>query len=177
MEEIWKLASETQGQYEVSNLGRVRRPGKAIIATNNKSGYRSIRYRLPNRRFKVLSVHRMVAVEFVPNPEQKPHVHHIDFNPSNNVFTNLMWVTAVENNAFSREAGRWSKPPKHYYHPRFKMTYEKATELRRLAEEHSLTRVALAAKFGISKPAVNAILAGRYFKPGIHPDSIGGQNA
>jgi hypothetical protein len=46
---------------------------------------------------KLCKIHRLVAEAFIPNPENKPQVDHIDTNPSNNVVTNLRWVTSLEN--------------------------------------------------------------------------------
>jgi hypothetical protein len=50
---------------------------------------------------KMLSVHRAVAQAFIPNPDNKPQVNHIDWNPSNNHVSNLEWCTCYENQAHS----------------------------------------------------------------------------
>jgi len=50
--------------------------------------------------------HRVVARAWVPNPDNKPQVHHVDYNPCNNRADNLMWVTQSENNKFIWDAGR-----------------------------------------------------------------------
>ena len=47
-------------------------------------------------------VHRLVAKQYIPNPENKPEVHHIDYNRTNNHWTNLMWVTRKEHMQFHK---------------------------------------------------------------------------
>lgn len=61
-----------------------------------KLGYMIIQFRI-NNVVQTHSVHRLVAQAFIPNPENKPQIDHIDGNPSNNVVTNLRWATPKEN--------------------------------------------------------------------------------
>ena len=102
MEEIWKDVVGYEGMYQVSNLGRVkslriRRHKDGIMTTKvRKNGYVFIFLRLNNKRIWK-SVHRLVAEAFILNPKNKPQIDHIDGNPSNNIVTNLRWVTAKEN--------------------------------------------------------------------------------
>lgn len=50
---------------------------------------------------KAMRINRLVAQVFIPNPENKPQVNHIDFNRENNCVNNLEWVTAQENAQYS----------------------------------------------------------------------------
>jgi hypothetical protein len=94
--EVWKTITENS-KYEVSSLGNVRnkKTGR-ILKPASKCGYLSVG--LSSKIGKTHSIHRLVALEFIDNPENKPHVNHKDKNRSNNCIDNLEWCTALENN-------------------------------------------------------------------------------
>lgn len=94
----WKSIEELNNKYSVSDCGSVKNnsTNKILKQTKSKTGYHTICFNL-NGKYLCKKVHRLVAIYFVDNPENKPFVNHIDCNKSNNDFKNLEWVTCQEN--------------------------------------------------------------------------------
>lgn len=108
--EKWILITELEGNYEVSNLGRIRSVFKVIkksdsyiytrkpkiIKSQLREGYERVRLCINNFRVSK-SVHRLVAKYFIDNPNNLPQVNHINGNKSDNTVENLEWCTQSEN--------------------------------------------------------------------------------
>lgn len=128
MDEIWKDIEGYEGDYQVSNLGRVKslpkkcwngkgywfKDGRILIPVKSKKGYLNVWCRK-----NIFKVHRLVANAFIPNPQNLPQVNHIDGDKTNNCVTNLEWVTDGENLLHAyRVLGRRQKIGKNHHNSR-----------------------------------------------------------
>ena len=121
MQEIWKDIENFEGMYQVSNFGRVRsvdrfdsigrlQKGNIKAIRDNGHGYKVVQMYKDNKP-KIGYIHRLVATAFLENPDNKPEVHHIDSDRSNNKLENLQWVTSKENNNFPEHIKSMKKNP------------------------------------------------------------------
>lgn len=92
--------------YAVSNTGKVKnvKTGNELKQVENKQGYMTVGL-CQNGKKACFRVHRLVALMFIENPENKPEVNHIDGNKHNNNVDNLEWNTRKENDSHARENG------------------------------------------------------------------------
>lgn len=128
MEEIWKDIQGYEGLYQVSNMGRVKslerfRYAKTIgekdwVAPVNERilkpgicrGYCQVVLNKNGTKSR-FQVHRLVATAFIPNPENKSQVNHINGNKVDNRLENLEWVTPSENQIHAIKTGLVGPPP------------------------------------------------------------------
>ena len=119
---IWRDIPGYEGLYQVSNDGKVRslnynHTGKKQILKQytNKEGYKRIALS-KNNKLKWYLVHRLVALAFIPNPNNWPQVNHKDENKANNYVNNLEWMSHKDNCNYGTRNERHSKAMKGYKH-------------------------------------------------------------
>ena len=100
IDEEWTHINGYDDLYIISNLGRVKRYKngywKSLKPIKNNYGYLSVNL-YKNGKAKKYDIHRLVALHFIPNLENKSEVNHIDENKENNTVWNLEWLTHKEN--------------------------------------------------------------------------------
>lgn len=104
---MWKKVyyENIKTNYSVSDIGEIRNDNTGyILKPAIQQGYAHIIIYIDTRPKRV-KIHRLVATAFIPNPENKPYVNHIDGIRSNNVVSNLEWVTASENTRHAVNTG------------------------------------------------------------------------
>ena len=115
MEEEWRDIEGYEGLYQVSNLGRVRsmnyrnkKHARIMSPTRVGRGYKGITL-WKDKNSRRFTIHKLVAMTFLPNPCNKENVHHIDGNMYNNAVSNLEWVTIQEHSFIDNRGDKLNK--------------------------------------------------------------------
>jgi len=164
--EAWKPVPGYEGSYEVSNLGRIkslsrlvpqgkqlRQTKECILVQDTSFGYKRINLSVRGKSRKVM-VHVIVLHAFTGSRPHGYTVNHIDGNKSNNVLSNLEWLTLSENHSHAcaigvRRAGE--------RHPLAKLTTHRVHQIRAMFA-NGATITALALSFGVSRRGIGRVV-------------------
>ena len=108
MEEIFKEIIGYEGLYWISNLGNVKSKHKMLKPSINKDGYYCVSLSKKDKR-KTFTLHRLIALHFIKNPDNLPQVNHKDENKLNNSIGNLEWCTLQYNHDYGTRNIRTGK--------------------------------------------------------------------
>ena len=164
--EIWKWFKGYEGVYQGSSEGRARSffKGKCRLLkpTPTHRGYLGICLyvydeKTKKQRKKTFRLNRLIAETFIPNPENKPEVHHKNNDKSDNSVENLEWVTDEENKAYAHEDGVYLKGEKN---STAKLTEEDVRFIRQnyKAGDLEFGQGVLAKKYGVSTTTIRNIV-------------------
>ena len=169
--EEWRPIKGYEGFYEVSNLGRVRscdrrekhsdghlrmRYGKMLHSSIQDRGYAHVILHQNGNR-KTHAIHRLVATAFIPNPENRTTVNHIDGNKQNNNFQNLEWVSPKQNTVHAVKLGLVKSGEESH---KAKLTSAQVQEIRSLyvPKDKKYGGRALAERYNVSTSTIGKIV-------------------
>jgi hypothetical protein len=161
-QEEWRDISGYEGIYKISNLGRRKNKSGKIQKSRIKRKYNTAR--LCNKRiYKEMSVHRLVAITFIPNPLSLPEVNHKNGIKSDNTVENLEWSTRSDNVKHAIKTGlmtvkkgddcTWSKLKEDYI-----------LEIKRLNSEEKLSHSEIAKLYNVSRVCITKVINGDNWK-------------
>lgn len=162
MIEVIKDIKGFEGRYTISNFGIVRSllTGKEMKPYITNRGYARVNLRYAKSRdFKSLLVHRLVAMNFLPNPNNYKEVNHKDCNPLNNRLDNLEWCDRFYNVKYAFEKGRASN--KGVRNPNSKLNEDDVKAIRALVETGRFFNTQIAKMFKVSSTTIDMIVSNK----------------
>ena len=175
MIEEWKDIPRFDGCYQVSNFGNVRsfsvshkgfrrKEPKARALSLTHDGYQKVRL-VANGKDITVRIHRLVAEMFVPNPDGKETVNHIDGNKQNNRADNLEWADRTEQLDHAYRMGL-KVAKKGCDNSQSKLTPEQVNAIRAEYKKGSreFSSVKLGRKYGVSHRVILLIVKGKSYR-------------
>ena len=162
--EIWKSIAEPYSNYMVSDKGNIKRNDGIIIKPINPpsgNGYFVIKI-TANKYRKITTLHRIVAEAFIPNPDNKPQVNHINGKKCDNSVSNLEWVTRSENIRHAIK-NKLTNPNKGEQHHNSVLT-KQSIEVIFLLNKNGFSINYISKAMGVSKTTISLILKKKAWK-------------
>lgn len=165
-----------EGLYEISKEGTVRsipspkghigrkRTGDTLKQVVSRAGYYCVALRRHDKSQSSYFVHRLLAITFIPNPENKPTVNHKNSIRTDNRLSNLEWATYSENNKHAHEFGNQIVRTGEQHH-QAKLTQDDVLNIRKFYSQiPKLTLQQLADTYGVTRSVIHAIIHRRTWK-------------
>lgn len=177
--EIWKDVVGFENCYQVSNLGNVksldrkvnhpsgglaRRVGIELNKITDKDGYFNVNLKR-NQKANTSRIHRLVAIAFIPNPENKPQVNHINGIKNDNRVENLEWATLSENRQHAYDTGLQHSYTRQGENNNFtKLTKEQVIEIRCIYKKGVVTYKEISEKYNVAPVCIGSIIRRQNWK-------------
>lgn len=173
IDEIWLPVVGFEGSYEISSFGRIQSctrkiltkhgyyipvKGQALKPKLDKYGYPHIGLCV-SRKTKWYTIHRLVAIHYILNPDNKPQVNHIDGNKQNNHMDNLEWCTGRENHEHAAITGLRDNVPRRGEKSNLaKLNQIQVDEIRRDYNKKTCNLECLSNRYGVAVSTISVII-------------------
>jgi hypothetical protein len=140
--------------FWVKDDGRIFNENDVVMRNYTDDGYLSLKLKfVENGKVKYVAFlqHRIVAELFIPNPEEKPYVIHLDGDKTNNKVKNLAWTTHEERYKHQFDLGLFKSP---------KLSAKQVVEIKKHLKKNKYTRAAIAEQYGVSHTQIKRIAIG-----------------
>ncbi|AXQ62742.1 HNH endonuclease [Bacteroides phage PhiCrAssBcn17] len=160
MEELKSIGNN----YSVSIDGRVysHKRNKYLQQRVGPRGYMMVNLSIGGK-CKTFTVHRLVATAWIPNPNNKEQINHIDGDKTNNSVNNLEWCTSSQNVIHAFDTGL-KIPSKGLVTKNGRFNDEDIAEIRRLYNEEHLSQYKIASIYNVTRSAIQQILNNSTYK-------------
>lgn len=177
--EVWRNVTGWEGIYQISNYGNVKSMERFFIKDVAKLGFKQAvlmpemvravgRHKFGygrasfwlDEKAKHFSVHRLVALEYIPNINSYKQVGHIDNNPKNNHVSNLVWCTQKQNIQHCVDSGRWHLGEKN---GNSKLNKSQVLEIRKMLSDNVGVNK-IARTFNVTKCPIQSIRDGKTWR-------------
>jgi len=162
--EEWTRIVGYEGIYDISDAGGVKSYiyvfPRRLHLSKMEDGYLSVALHKDSEKERFM-VHRLVALHFIPNPENKPFVNHKNGIKWDNRKDNLEWCTTAENIQHACDTGLL-KPQKGSKHGGAKLTEEQVLEIRAIGK--NMFQREIAEIYGVDRDTISCILSRKLWK-------------
>ena len=169
--EEWRDVAGFEGRYQVSNLGRVKsfmKRNAHLLHLNydSRTGYYYVSLVMKNGEHKNMSIHSLVATAFIPNPENKPTIDHLDRNRKNNRVYNLRWATYHEQVETQKRHGTFKLKADNGANFREILTDDEVRQIREMYKfgVKGYGATAIGQMFGVSKTTILRLVKGKTYQ-------------